>query len=62
MSRLTGAHHDFGAKIMEINPRTQIISLPWFNGGGGGVVAGTPPRIVDMFQYFETILPLVESL
>ena len=36
MSRLTGAHHDFGAKIMEINPRTQIISPPWYNGGGEG--------------------------
>ena len=32
---------------------------------GGGEVGGvnvTPPRIFDMLQYFETILPLVESL
>ena len=29
-------------------------------GGGGG--NGTPPRIFDMLQSFETILPLVESL
>ena len=28
-------------------------------GGGGGEVEGTPPH---MLQYFETILPSVESL
>ena len=28
----------------------------------GGGVNGTPPRIFDMLQSFETILPLVESL
>ena len=29
--------------------------------GGGGVVDVTPPGVFDMLQYFETILPLVES-
>ncbi len=29
--------------------------------GGGGVVYVTPPGVFDMLQYFETILPLVES-
>ena len=29
---------------------------------GGGGVNGTPPRIFDMLQSFETILPLVEGL
>ena len=28
---------------------------------GGGVVYVTPPGVFDMLQYFETILPLVES-
>ena len=28
---------------------------------GGGVVYVTPPRVFDMLQYFETILPIVES-
>ena len=30
--------------------------------GGGGGVDGTHPGVFDMLQYFETILPLVESL
>ena len=30
-------------------------------GGGGGVMEALP-RIFDMLQYFETILPSVESL
>ena len=40
---------------------------PWFQagwrgGGGGSSVGGTRARVFDMFQYFETILPAVESL
>ena len=31
-------------------------------GGGGSSVGGTRARVFDMFQYFETILPAVESL
>ena len=30
--------------------------------GVGGEVEGTPPRVFHMLQYFETILPSVESL
>ena len=29
---------------------------------GGGGVDGSPPWVFDMLQYFETILPSVESL
>ena len=31
-------------------------------GGEGGLVREPLPRGFDMLQYFETILPLVESL
>ena len=31
-------------------------------GGGGGGLMEALPRIFDMLQYFETILPSVESL
>ena len=39
----------------------KFIPPPWFQGGreGGG---WNPPLVFDMFQYFETILPAVESL
>ena len=30
--------------------------------GGGGGLDGIPPTVFDMLQYFETILPSVESL
>ena len=30
--------------------------------GGWMDLPPTPPRVSDMLQYFETILPLVESL
>ena len=30
--------------------------------GGGRGVDGTPPKVFDILQYFETILPSVESL
>ena len=39
----------------------KLIPPPWFKGGGAGV-GGTRPRVFDMFQYFETIFPAVESL
>ena len=44
------------------NPRTykQINTPPWYKGGGGWM--DPLPGVFDMFQYFETILPLVESL
>ena len=42
----------------------KLIPSPWFLGGGGVVVrgvGGTRTRVFDMFQYFETIFPAVES-
>ena len=54
-------------KQKEINPRTYMqIHTPTVvqagGGGGGEGVDGTLPGVFDMLQYFETILPLVESL
>ena len=46
----------------------KFIPPPWYKGGGrGGGMWGWGlmeplPGIFDMLQYFETILPLVESL
>ena len=50
-----------------INPRTYTqIHTPTMvqevGGGGGGEMGGTPPGVFDVLQYFETILPSVESL
>ena len=49
-----------------INPRTytQIHTSTMVQGvrGGGGELEGTPPGVFDVLQYFETILPSVESL
>ena len=54
---------DLGQTI-SINLRTykQIHTPTVVQRGGGGGVNGTSPRSFDMLQYFETILPLVESL
>ena len=38
---------------------SKFIPPPWFKKRGGVYV--TPPGVFDMLQYFETILPLVES-
>ena len=44
-----------------MNPRTYTqIHTPTVVQGGGGVEP--LPRVFDMLQYFEMILPLVESL
>ena len=45
----------------------KFIPPPWYKGGGRGGEWGWGlmeplPGIFDMLQYFETILPLVESL
>ena len=49
-----------------INTRTytQIHTPPpWYKGGGGETgVDGTRPRVFDMLEYSETILPSVEGL
>ena len=47
------------------NPRTYMqIHTPTVVPGGGGVEGGgwNQPLVFDMFQYFEAILPAVESL
>ena len=37
----------------------RVIPLPWYKGGGGW---WNPRWVFDMLQYFEMILPSVESL
>ena len=46
------------------NPRTytQIHTITVVQGGGGGGGMEPPPGAFDMLQYFETILPFVESI
>ena len=39
----------------------KFIHPPWYKEGGGGWMEPLP-GVFDMLQYFETILPLVESL
>ena len=48
-------------QILYINPRTYtpIHTPPVVQGGVNGPLP--PPRVFDMLQYFETILPSVES-
>ena len=38
---------------------SKFIPPPWYKEAG---LDGNPPRSLDMLQYFETILPFVESL
>ena len=38
----------------------RVIPPPWYKGGGGGW--WNPRWVFDMLQYFEMILPSVESL
>ena len=38
----------------------KFIPPPWYKGGGGWMEP--LPGVFDMLQYFETILPLVETL
>ena len=47
-----------------VNPRTnkQIHTPTVVRGGGGGAWMEPLPEVFDMLPYFETILPLVESL
>ena len=47
-----------------INPRTymQIHNPTVVQGGGGRGVDEIPLTVFDIWQYFETILPSVESL
>ena len=62
---------NYGGKVflkrLLLNPRTytQIhtpTEVQGEGGGGGEVVMEPVPRVFDMLQYFETILPSVESL
>ena len=41
---------------------TQIHTPNMVQGVGGGGLEGTLPGVFDVLQYFETILPSVESL
>ena len=46
-----------------INPRTHTqIHTPTEEQGGEWIPPPLPPKVFNMLQYFETILPLVESI
>ena len=53
-----------GKKTRIVNPwaYTQIHIPTVVQGKGGGWIGWNPSRVFDMLQYFETILPSVESL
>ena len=72
VSRMSGVYREFWAKIMEITIRKLTVHLtlgrtrkvvppPWYKGGVGGLME-PPSRVFDKLQYFETILPSLESL
>ena len=46
--------------ILTLRRTRKVIHLRWYKGEG--VLDGTTPWVFDMLQYFETILPAVESL
>ena len=51
------------ALILTLGRTRKFIPPPWYKGGGGGTgVDGTRPRVFDMLEYYETILPSVEGL
>ena len=51
-------------QVLTLGRTCKFIPPPWYRGGGeGGRGWMEPlPGVFDMLQYFETILPLVESL
>ena len=46
--------------MLTLGRTRKFIPPPWYKVGGAGMEP--LPGVFDMFQYFETILPLVESL
>ena len=48
--------------LLTLGRTRKFIPPPWYKGGRGRGVDGNQPRIFDMLQYFETILPSVKSL
>ena len=51
--------------ILTLGRTRKFIPPPWYKGGrgGGGTgMDGTRPRVFDMLEYSETILPSVEGL
>ena len=73
-SRMSAVYRwEFWAKVMEVKIRKSALHLilgrtrkvippPWYRGGGGGGFMETPSWVFNMLQYFETILPSLESL
>ena len=47
--------------LLTLGRTRKFIPPPWYKGGRGPGVDGTQPRIFDMLQYFETILPSVKA-
>ena len=45
--------------MLILGRRSKFIPPPWYKGRGGMELL---PGVFDMLQYFETILPLVQSL
>ena len=53
------ANFPFYFSNLTLGRARKFIPPPWYKGGGGG---WNPPKVFDILQYFETILPSVESL
>ena len=51
----------FKGFILILGRTRKFLPPPWHKGGGGGWMESLS-WVFDMLQYFETILPLVESL
>ena len=53
----------YGSKTnLTLGCTRKFIPPPWYKRGGGEGLVEPLPGVFDMLQYFETILPLVESL
>ena len=48
--------------MLTLGRTSKFIPPSCYKGGGGGGWMEPLPVVFDMLQYFETILPLVESL
>ena len=52
----------FVTSLLTLGRTSKFVPPSWYKAGGGGGWMEPLPRVLDMLQYFETILLLVESL